>query len=35
MNEKDSQRSLLGSVFSFIAVMETGALTASELKEAC
>ena len=34
-NEKDSLRSLLGSVFSLIAVMETGALTASELKEAC
>ncbi len=33
-NEKDSLRSLLGSVFSPIAVMETGALIASELKEA-
>jgi hypothetical protein len=34
-NESDSLRSLLGSVFSLIAGVETGALAASELKEAC
>ena len=35
MASTDEKDSLLGSVFSPIAVMETGALTASELKEAC
>ncbi len=32
-NEKDNLRSLLGSVFSLMAVVKTGALAASELKE--